>query len=59
MTEIADKYLLVAVGFWLGAATVNWKSFTGQGLNNFVRGVIGCLLWPVLFSMSVLEEWTQ
>lgn len=58
MNEIPYTYFLIAVGFWLGAATVNWKSFKGQGFNSIVRGMIGCLLlWPVLFSMSILEEW--
>lgn len=42
------EYLLIAIGFYLGAVSVNLDSFKDQDAKSIVLGIIGACLWPVI-----------
>lgn len=51
-----SEYLLIALGFWLGAAMVNYDGLFKQELPSYFLGVVGCLFWPVMLFMTWLDH---
>lgn len=49
------EYLLIAIGFWLGAAMVNFETFGNQNASSYFLGVLGSLLWPLMLFMTWLD----
>lgn len=47
-------YLSISVGFYLGATVVNKETFKEVKYVYWILGVIGALVWPILFTRVVI-----
>lgn len=49
-------YLCVALGFYLGAAVINHKSFKYSSLKSIILGMLGALIFPITALIIVIDE---
>lgn len=49
-------YLIFGLGLYIGAAITNSASYKDQNLASIIRGILGCIFWPVTLIILLMPE---